>query len=288
MAGAHPQADAITGPLAEEFKHVQNFSFQDKISYWSAYLEKNLEGRKKLVSWVADQKVNDSAPIIPGEYNCTTFVETVAALARSQTPNDIVKNILAIRYREGQPSYENRNHFPEADWIPNNQKAKILTDITPQLASQVGIKAYVEQKQIDRGKWLSEQLEHNTVSRKIASLISKDWTTPTSAQVNYVQIAEIKKILDQIPNGTVLNLVHKDDGIHPGLITHQGFVIREKGHILLRHASIGGLIRTNDLYGYLHHLEKLQRRTKKWPLIGVNLNQINDSTSASSFLSDSM
>ncbi len=275
-------------PLAEEFKNVESLSFNEKMQFWSSYIEKNLKGRLKLFSLASTAQLDDAAPIVPSEYNCTTFVETVAALARSQSSSDIVKNIVAIRYRDGQPSFQNRNHFPEADWIPNNEKSKILTDITGKIASRGGVLNEVERKQVDRGKWLTRQMRNSQVSRNLATLVSKDWSTPTQVQVNYIAISQVKKVLDQIPNGTILNLVHKDDGLHPVLITHQGIVVRENGRVLLRHASIGGRIRTNDLYVYLHHLEKQQGRHLRWPLIGVNLNQINDSTSTSSLLREAM
>lgn len=282
-------AEAIrepSGPLAEEFKGLQNMSFQERLKHWSAYIEKNREGRKKIISQVAGQEVNDTAPIVPEEYDCTTFVETVAALSRSKVPQDLGKNILAIRYKDGQPSFENRNHFPEADWIPNNERAKILTDVTQQVAKLAGVQSKEENKTIDRGKWLAAQMNRHEFGNRAPAQVSPEWKIPKEAKLSYIPIQDIKKVLNDIPSGTILNLVHKNDDAHPVLITHQGLVIRDGNRVLLRHASTGGHIRTSDLYPYLHSLELKQNRRTRWPLIGVNLNQINDSASASNFLSD--
>jgi hypothetical protein len=275
------------GLLQEEFKEVQTLSFREKIAYWSEYVEKNLVGRGKLLALVKDLQVADSAPLVPNHYNCTTYVETVAALARSQAPEDFVKNLIAIRYRGGQPSFEDRNHFPEADWIPNNEKAGIMKDITNDVAKKVGVAFQREEKLINRGQWLAAQVTQHSISRSLASLVSKDWVMPITAHVQYIGVSDIDHVLDQIPSGTILNLVHRSDPSHPVLITHQGLVIREQDRVLLRHASIGGKIRTSVLGSYLRGLVNQQKADSKWPLIGVNLVQINDSASASSVLSES-
>jgi hypothetical protein len=277
----------LNGQLVSEFSDIQAFSFPEKLNYWSSYIEKNKTGRKKISELSGRRQIDDTAPIIPNEYDCTTFIEVVAALSRSSSEDQFLKNLFAIRYKDGQPTFVNRNHFPEADWIPNNQAAQILSDITSDLARQSGVETHFERKKIDRVKWFKEQADGNKIERSLASLAEKRWPEPSEVQLPYIAISDVKKIMKQIPSGTILNLVHRSDPHHPVLITHQGFVIREGNQVLLRHASVGGRIRTNNLSQYLTSLHGQQRPNSRWPLIGINLNQINVSTSATSLRSDS-
>jgi hypothetical protein len=279
---------AGNGALAAEFKIVEKMPLAKRIGFWSKYIERSLPGRDKVKTLVDTHEVADVVPLIPVNYDCTTFVETVAALSRSANADAIFSNLISIRYKNGQPSYANRNHFPELDWIPNNQKAEILADITSHIAELGGVHAKVEKNRIDRKKWLSAQLKAQGISREVAAVTEKVWAKSADAKVSYIEITDVKKVLNDIPDGAVINLVHRNDGHHPVLITHQGFVIRDGNQVLLRHASRGGRIRTNDLYDYLRGLMKQQNPTTNWPLIGVNFNQIKDSTSANNLRSETM
>jgi hypothetical protein len=274
--------------LLPQFTEVKSLDFQKKIAYWSQFLEKKQQHSEIVANLVSGLEVNDNAPIVPAQYNCTTYVETVVALAQSSQPQEFLRHLLSIRYKNGQPSFENRNHFPEADWIPNNEKSNNLVDITQRVANLAHVAVLTESKEIDRGKWLESQVASNEVERKLASAITKEWHQPIKAQVHYIPIAEIPKILPHIPEGTVLNLVHKDNPKYPVLITHQGFVIQQGNQVSLRHASLSGHIRTNELNSYIKHLANHEKRKAHWPLIGVNLNQINDSASARSRFNESM
>jgi hypothetical protein len=72
-------------------------------------------------------------------FDCTTYVETVLALALSKKLLDFERNLNRIRYHDGHVSFTSRNHFPCADWIPNNEAQGLLTDITAQVAGQAGV-----------------------------------------------------------------------------------------------------------------------------------------------------
>jgi len=197
----------------------------------------------------------------------------VGALSRSNKAADFYGSLMAVRYKNGQPSFANRNHFPEADWIPNNAEAGILTDVTAQLAQQGGGTALVEKKKINRTLWLAKQLEAGKVTRSLASMAEKNWANPTAVQIQYVGFSDLPKVMSHIPTGTVMNLVHKSSDRKPVLISHQGFVIQEGGKTLFRHASSEGDLRTVDLATYLSKLRK--KGSSSWPLVGLNLNQFN-------------
>ncbi len=118
-----------------EFQKAHSLSLADKMNFWSSMIEKNPRFGHELQDFVRNEKLNDTAPIFPEKFDCTTYVETVAALSRSETPKELLSRVLEIRYRDGQASFENRNHFVEADWIPNNEKSQVLKDITMTLAA---------------------------------------------------------------------------------------------------------------------------------------------------------
>ena len=73
------------------------------------------------------------------KFDCTTYVETVLALANSIDMDDFERHIRQIRYKDGSVSFVARNHFPSSDWIPNNVKAGYVNDATSQLASEAHI-----------------------------------------------------------------------------------------------------------------------------------------------------
>jgi hypothetical protein len=64
------------------------------------------------------------------------------------------------------------------------------------------------------------------------------------------------------------------------LIAHQGFLIQKGGELWIRHASTGGRIRTTFFSEYLKKIEGIDTH---WPLIGLNLNQVNEKENPSSF-----
>ncbi|WP_230425661.1 N-acetylmuramoyl-L-alanine amidase-like domain-containing protein [Spartinivicinus ruber] len=68
------------------------------------------------------------------QFDCTTFVETVMAVAISDSSDNFLNNINNIRYKGGYVSYTTRNHFPSLDWIPNNQV--FFEDITRSIAGE--------------------------------------------------------------------------------------------------------------------------------------------------------
>lgn len=67
------------------------------------------------------------------QLDCTTYVETVLALAESMKQNratfsNYCRNLRLIRYKDGIVSYTTRQHY-FTYWIQQNAKAKIVDDI---------------------------------------------------------------------------------------------------------------------------------------------------------------
>jgi hypothetical protein len=93
-------------------------------------------------------------------FDCTTFVETVVALATSKKSDEFEGRLNKIRYRGGKVGFLERNHFPCVDWIPNNIQSGLLTDITEQIAGKWGIEHATAT--VNKRKWF-EKLPASTI-----------------------------------------------------------------------------------------------------------------------------
>ena len=68
--------------------------------------------------------------------DCLTLIEYVEAMRRSSTFREFLDNLKRIRYREGNVSFNNRNHF-FTDWLVNN--ADYIEDIAREaVGDQIG------------------------------------------------------------------------------------------------------------------------------------------------------
>ncbi len=269
-----PQPNTVDSMvLQEEFTRLTGAKLGARLRFWSERL-----GSKSEVNRIADElkktpipNVEDSSPLVNTKFDCTTYVESVLALARSARAQEFGQNLVAIRYRDGKGAYLDRNHFPEADWIPNNVKTGILDDVTVQLGELAGIKAQAEQKTIDKAAWLAQQVKSGTVSRSIASAQEQAWRNPVNVSVNYIPVDDVSRVLPHVSDGLIVNFVRKNVARKPVMITHQGFLFRDGDRVMLRHASPSGKVRTEEFVSYL---EKQKLKNRPWPLLGVNLNQV--------------
>lgn len=110
-------------------------------------------------------------------FDCTTFVETVVALATSKKAAEFEGRLKKIRYRGGKIAFAQRNHFPCIDWIPNNTRSGLLTDITEEVA----------------GKWGTE--------RATATVNKRAWFEklgPTTIRVTGLNETEVANRLQQL------------------------------------------------------------------------------------------
>lgn len=226
--------------------------------------------RAELKSLGSGPLIQDTAPLIPKLFNCTIFVETVAALARSSKPQSFFKHLIEIRYFGSKTEYLSRNHFPEADWRSNNAKAGIISDVTASVAQAGGASLKSESKTLDRAQWLASQKEGSSaVARALAVAGPPDerWTKPQTYQLSFISRHDLPKVIDRIPDGAVIGFVRKNEAKRPVLITHQGIVVSEGGKVWLRQGSPGGRVRSVLLRDYLR---------RNVGFVGFTLDQVND------------
>lgn len=186
-------------------------------------------------------------------FDCTTYVETVIAIAKARRSSDVPAQMDKIRYENGVVGFETRNHFPDADWIANNSKAKIVKDVTAQVAKDFPEALALAEALIEKDEWYKllpverlsgiPEAEKPTRLEALRSLGAKHGKE--IARVPYLRKHAIDadpEILLRIPHGSVINVVRpnfdvkKAAGTHMN-ITHQGFAFHSGGVVYFRHAS---------------------------------------------------
>ncbi len=198
-------------------------------------------------------------------FDCTTYVETVMALAMSADFPAFESNLLRIRYLHAEASFTTRNHFPEIDWTPNNSAQGFLRDVTSDVAGVDG--AHSVTKIFDkRGWYLKMPLERVNVpgldptarDRLLVELRSEGARFDTrEATVPYVHLDSFfptdpqtgerrpnAELFARVASGTVMNVVRPDWNVDdelgtPLVVSHQGLILRLAGRLVVRHASSG-------------------------------------------------
>jgi hypothetical protein len=171
--------------------------------------------------------------------NCQNYVETVLARAVSTTPQEIEKNSEAIRYSNDSPSYFTRNHFPAADWIPNN--------IQKHYVSYSPLNTKVITKIENKEAWCETQLhDKKTCQEKF----KKTWVV-----LRYIPVSKIPQVASEIPSGSILFIVKPTKYT---LISHMGFAIQKNNILYLRAASsLAGKVTDYDFMDYLKFEPKI-------------------------------
>jgi hypothetical protein len=239
-------------------------------------------------------------------FDCTTYVETVMANLRCYGKNAecLEKTMAEIRYRSGKPGFEERNHVPELDWLPNNVNAGFLEELNIFPEARVKIHAG-----FDRAAWLRKQgVEPKEKQRRAGDMsyipihfffTEKQLTAEEKKQLDESlksDLAELEpgedsikpkyrkemaflraayepkqELLHEIPHGTVINLVRgpvADETTTP-LIIHQGIVVQESDATYIWHAAANvGHVSRQNLGDYLLNF----LRNKK--VRGINLYRI--------------
>lgn len=187
----------------------------------AAYREATLEaqGKEKLIANLSG-------------FDCTTFVETVLALAGCAIRGKITsagfrKALKLIRYRQGIiTGYSSRLHY-FTDWSRDCEKKKILKDISRRLDARAQRKK-INYMTAHRASYPALQndsefqkmlLVEKNISRKVFSVIGKD---------------KVMRQKAQIQNGDIIGFPTNQEGLD---VAHVGFAIWQGKNLHLLHAS---------------------------------------------------
>lgn len=172
------------------------------------------------------------------ELDCTTYVETVYALARTtlsqrSTWRDFANNLESVRYRNGEMTdYASRLHYI-SDWIMNNSARGNIKEITTEFG---GCKYII--KTID---FMSKHREYypamadSTIYEKIRNYE----IGYRSHRFPYIkkELLYTKNVINGFESGDIIAMVTKTEGLD---ISHLGLVLKENNKLYFINASMGG------------------------------------------------
>ena len=194
----------------------------------------------------------DHAPLFRFDgFDCVTYVNTVLALSLSQNASEFQSNLLKINYYDAIPKFENRFHFMSLDWNPQNQKNKMLRDMTENFVdeNQKPIALFAE-GEIDKPNWFLKKCENETAER-VAKLqhYAKQFKKEI-ARLPYLPLTQLfdknknpnEFVFNQIPHASVIEIVRPNWNLKEKIgtnlhVSHLGLAIRKLNKLYFRHAS---------------------------------------------------
>lgn len=203
----------------------------------------------------------DQAPLYRFDaFDCLTYVETVLALAFSDSTAQFKHRINHIRYEHGKVGYLQRHHFTSPDWNAFNQQQGLLQDITEKMVDQNHhpIALYAKTT-IDQAQWYQHfnqskirlcDATESMNQQRLQQLRKLGQTLPNiKSRIAYIPIQALTSkdnssqyLLDQIPSGAIIEIVRPNwdltqiIGTHLN-VSHIGFAIREHGDLYFYQAS---------------------------------------------------
>lgn len=219
-------------------------------------------------------------------FDCTTYLETIMALAMARDVSEFEITLDKIRYENGEIDYLKRNHFTDLQWIPFNVQNGYMAEINHQIVGPKEI--LIAEALINFPGWL-RSIKTDQIVVPMASQAEKESLIEELhaeaqnykaqiARVPYVAISTIlarPEILNKIPTGTVVNFVRPNwdltqvAGTHQN-ISHQAFLFRIGKVLYQRHASTSGKV---EEVPFIDYLKRFQNHAT---LKGVHFMRVNE------------
>jgi hypothetical protein len=152
-------------------------------------------------------------------FDCVTFVETVLALAASDSPADYRRELVQLRYRGGTIAWEHRLHY-FSDWLEENARRGVLA--------------------IDTRGPGSERIR--------ARLAVVDGLPPRLVEFDVVPKQSVELATSRIANGSIVAFASERDGLD---YFHVGLVFVEDHPVLAHAAKSAGSVVTEPLRAFL-------------------------------------
>lgn len=250
--------------IEKALEHSVNCSEQDCVSE-SALLFLGLP----YVASTLDSCNIEKIVINTREYDCTTFVETVAAIAITAEKggrnfNDFCHTLQSLRYRNGIcDGYHSRLHYI-SQWITDSAKRGIIEEVTSD--------SHTATQRLNLNFMSSHPASYKQLKENpsLVAEIEKFEQPFRDVDIKYIPKSALNGGPTQlgIENGDILALVTSIKGLD---VTHVGFARWINGRLHLVHASSGKgaiIIDEQTLYDYM--------RTKKSSL-GVRVFRVKKS-----------
>ncbi|MEE8043976.1 MAG: N-acetylmuramoyl-L-alanine amidase-like domain-containing protein, partial [Thermodesulfobacteriota bacterium] len=145
---------------------------------------------------------------------CFTYIDYVEAMRLSANLDDFNRNLKDIRYKDGNVTFENRNHF-FSDWpVQNSNNVK---DVTYEIGGK---------KAIEVEKNLNLKSDGSKFLPGIPVVERKFYYIPSSEIDN--------GMIGKLHTGDYVGIYTDIEGLD---VTHTGIVIKKDYQVFLRHAS---------------------------------------------------
>jgi len=188
------------------------------------------------------------------EFDCTTFVESVLALARcvslgSPSFEAFRSQLQCIRYREGIiKGYASRLHY-FVDWIADNEKKNVVKDITLSMGG-MAMKRPIDFMSSHRGAYrqLGDEDELNEI-RKVEQRLS-------SRAYHVLAKEDIAAVEEQFHTGDIVAIATSTQGLD---VSHLGIAARSGSKVRFLHAPLSaGAVQLSErlLHEYVEGIGK--------------------------------
>lgn len=169
------------------------------------------------------------------ELDCTTFVETVSAMAITVDEHrtswrDFIYNLERLRYRDGEMNgYVSRMHYI-CDWVMNNSHRGILEDATLKFPAYTYAVKSIDFMSANRDKYAA--LADSATFEGIKNMESNY----RNHRFPYVKSIDLDKkpIMQAFRNGDIIAITTNLKNLD---VTHMGIIIMENGEPHMLHAS---------------------------------------------------
>ena len=181
-------------------------------------------------------EINDKEQLVVNlkELDCVSYVENVLALSLVSISDDFCfhnfkAHLLKIRYRNGELSdYASRIHYT-SDWIFDNQRKKLLRNISQELS---GVKETKELNFMSNHRNVYKQLLHD--NEMLSKIKQMEKTINNRGGFYYLPKDEIAAKASEIPHMAIVGIVTSIDGLDT---SHVGFAYNKDGELGFIHAS---------------------------------------------------
>ncbi|UCG27505.1 MAG: DUF1460 domain-containing protein [Bacteroidales bacterium] len=164
--------------------------------------------------------------------DCTTYLENIVVLSRLIKQNktsfeDYARELILVRYRDGiLDTYTSRLHY-FSDWLHNNVKKGVVTDITKEIGGQPFEK---EINFMTRNRDKYKQLASDEFFIRIQKIEQENETH----KFFFVPESEVEQIEKQIHNGDLIAITSTVDGLD---IAHVTIALHQNNRLHIIHAS---------------------------------------------------
>jgi hypothetical protein len=189
--------------------------------------------------------------------DCLTFVEQTLALSLASSEAELPSLLEGIRYASA-PTYEDRNHLMEAQWLPNNLRKGFIADVTRRYAGEDSVRV---EKVITERSWASRSSQ--------ALKLPRERQPQGSFSLDMIPLEKVLAHAPRVPSGTLLVVLREDLPLKVTRVTHLGFIIQKGRRTWLRHAarSLYSRVVDEELESFLAR----HSRYTKWRVTGVSL-----------------